>query len=117
MSDLNEVAPTATSAQQPTAESVDSYVDEFVLIEVEPAPPVKVKLNMSNLKWGDMKTLQRTIAEHGNVDEGIQNLEVITTIMNKVLVGQTVDDLPVMTFQRVMRFVMTRMQAMSNQGN
>lgn len=105
------IEPVGVNVQPP------AFADEFAEIEMVPPEPVKIKLDMGKLKWGDVISLQRAIAGGADGDQGDSNVQMIATIMNKVLVGATVDDLPIMTFQRVMKFVMNRMQSLADQGN
>lgn len=98
-----------------TGATSDGFRDEYVDITVEQSEPVKVKLDLNRMKWGDLVSLQNAVT--GKADSMTENLAIITTILNKVMVGTTVDDLPVLSFQRVLKYIMDRMQAAANQGN
>lgn len=96
------------------------YTDDYIDIEVEAPEPVKVRVNMNRLTLGEVGSLQAVLAgvdEDGNPLNDLQKLEQMCLVLDKILVGGNARGLPILSFSRVIQFVMAKMATLGNRGN
>ena len=109
------------NAQQPMQLNANGgYTDDYIDIEVEAPQPVKVRVDLNRLTLGEVGSLQAVLAGVGSDGEplnDLQKLEQMCVVLDKVLIGNKARSLPIMSFSRVIQFVLAKMATLGNRGN
>lgn len=108
-------------AERPmTLNASGGFTDEYIDIEVEAPKPVKVRVDLNRLTLGEVGALQGILIGKGDDGEplsDLQKLEQMCLVLDKVLIGNDARSLPIMSFSRVIQFVVAKMATLGNRGN